>query len=170
MRGLRYLKTILPGILLGLATFLQPALANSPLLQNLATDSFETLDDHRREGQWLVVMIWAHDCEVCEREVGDYQDFHRRHADTDARVLGISLDGEQYRENARQFVDRHGLEYANLVGEPETVVGYYQVVTGSRWIGTPSFLIFDPDGELRAKQAGAVEVEIVENFIADGKQ
>ncbi len=65
-----------------------------------------------------------------------------------------------------EFVGRHELRFDNLIGEPEVVAGYYQLASGSRWIGTPSFLIFAPDGELMAKQAGAVEVDIVENFIA----
>ena len=168
MRSNRYPKSVLTAILLTFATLLQPspAYASSPMLQNLATDSFETLADHQNPGQWLVVMIWAHDCEVCEREVGDYQRFHERHAAGDARVLGITLDGEGYRQQALDFVSRHKLGFANLLGEPDTVAGYYEIVTGSRWVGTPSFLIFGPDGELRAKQVGAVEVEIVENFIS----
>ena len=168
MLFVRYLRPGLAGILLGLAFAGQPLAlsANSPLLQNLETGSHETIDDYQQDGRWLIVMIWAHDCEVCEREVGDYQRFHRRHSEGDARVLGITLDGEQYKQAALEFVGKHELEFVNLIGEPETVAGYYQVVTGSRWIGTPSFLIFGPDGELKAKQAGAVEVEIVENFIS----
>lgn len=147
-------------------TLLPNAGAGSPLLQNLATDDYETVPDQQREGQWLIVMIWAHDCEICEREVGDYEQFHQRHADGKARVLGVTLDGADFKSRALDFVRRHDLSFTNLIGEPAAVAGYYQIVTGSRWIGTPSFLIFGPDGELKAKQAGAVEVEIVENFIA----
>ncbi|MFZ9039120.1 MAG: peroxiredoxin family protein [Gammaproteobacteria bacterium] len=140
--------------------------ASSPLFQNLKTSAFETIDDYRQPGKWVVVMIWAHDCQICEREVGDYQRFHRNHADDDAIVLGITLDGEERKQSALDFVARHELKFENLIGEPEVVAGYYQLTTGSRWVGTPSFLIIAPDGELMAKQAGAVEVEIVENFIA----
>ena len=139
--------------------------ASSPLFQNLKTSAFETIDDYRQPGKWVVVMIWAHDCQICEREVGDYQRFHLKHADDDAIVLGITLDGEERKQSALDFVARHELEFENLIGEPGVVAGYYQLITGSRWVGTPSFLIFAPDGELMAKQAGAVEVEIVENFI-----
>jgi peroxiredoxin len=142
------------------------AAAASPLLQNLATDAYETIGDHQREGQWLIVMVWAHDCEICEREVGDYQRYHQNGAGGNASVVGVTLDGEHYKKQALDFVRRHQLSFTNLIGEPETVAGYYEIVTGSRWIGTPSFLIFGPDGELKAKQVGAVEVEIVENFIA----
>ena len=140
--------------------------ASSPLFQNLKSGAFETIDDHNQQGKWLVVMIWAHDCEVCEREVGDYQRFHQKHADNNAVVLGVTLDGAARQQAAVDFVARHQLKFENLIAEPEVVAAYYQITTGSKWIGTPSFLIFGPDGELKAKQVGAVETDIVEAFIA----
>ncbi len=157
-------KFVLALLLLGFAV--ATVKASSPLFQNLNTKAFETIDDYRQPDKWIIVMIWAHDCQICEREVGEYQRFHQTHADDDAIVLGITLDGEERKQKALDFVARHELEFENLIGEPEVVAGYYQLTTGSRWVGTPSFLIFAPDGELMAKQAGAVEVEIVENFIA----
>jgi len=143
--------------------------AASPIFQNLQSGEFVTIDDYREPGKWLVVMIWAHDCPVCEEEVGGYHRFHQRHAGDDALVLGITLDGAGGRSQAQEFVARHAPGFDNLIGEPEVVAGYYQIATGSRWVGTPSFLIFDADGELRAKQAGAVEAAIVENFIAQSR-
>ena len=140
--------------------------AGSPLFENLKSGAFETIDDHNQQDKWLVVMIWAHDCEVCEREVDDYQRFHRKHSDNNATVLGVTLDGVARQQAAVDFVTRHQLEFENLIAEPEVVAAYYQITTGSRWVGTPSFLIFGPDGELKAKQVGAVETGVVEAFIA----
>ena len=140
--------------------------ANSPFFQNLKSDAFETIDNHSQEGRWLIVMIWAHDCEICEREVGDYQRFHQNHAGSDAMVLGITLDGAERKQAAVDFVTRHQLNFENLIAEPEVVTAYYQITTGSQWIGTPSFLVFGPDGALMAKQAGAVPTDLIEQFIA----
>jgi peroxiredoxin len=142
------------------------ATASSPFFQNLKSDTFETIDNHSQEGKWLIVMIWAHDCEICEREVEDYQRFHQNHAGNDASVLGITLDGDERKQAAIDFVARHQLDFENLIAEPEVVAAYYQVTTGSKWVGTPSFLIFGPGGELMAKQAGAVHTELIEQFIA----
>ena len=163
-----FLKSILATLLLCCAVTVVNA--SSPLFQNLNSNAFETIDEYRQPDKWIIVMIWAHDCQICEREVGDYQRFHQTHADDDAIVLGITLDGEERKQNALDFVARHELEFENLIGEPEVVAGYYQLTTGSRWVGTPSFLIFAPDGELMAKQVGAVEVEIVEDFISANAQ
>lgn len=163
IKPLKSLRLLVLPILFAVAA---AADARSPLFQDLQSGEFKTIDDYREPGRWLVVMIWAHDCQVCEEEVDDYDLFHQRHSNKDATVLGITLDGEQRKTQALEFVRRHRLGFDSLIGEPETVATYYQVVTGSRWVGTPSFLIFGPGGELRAKQAGAVEVEIVEEFIA----
>ena len=157
------LRGILPTLLL-LAVL--PVWAASPLFQNLASNAFETADNYREPGKWLVVMIWASDCEVCRREMGSYQQFHEQHRQQDARVLGITLDGLQGMEDAREFIAEHGVDFNNLIGEAEAVTAYYRVLTGSPWIGTPSFLIYGPDGTLMAKQAGAVPVDLIEQFIA----
>lgn len=146
--------------------FATPALSSSPLFQNLKSGTFEPIENHSQQGKWLIVMIWAHDCEICEREADDYQRFHRKHADNNARVLGVTLDGAARQQAAVDFVARHQLNFENLIAEPEVVAAYYQITTGSKWIGTPSFLIFGPDGELKAKQTGAVETGVVEAFIA----
>ena len=153
-------------LFLALLLVAPPVPAGSPLLQNLESDAFETIDDHREPGKWLVVMIWASDCEICRREVGSYQRFHQRHKPRDARVLGITMDGAQRKEAARGFVAEHGVGFNNLLGEPEAVAAYFQALTGSRWVGTPTFLIYGPDGALLAKQTGAVPVDLIEQFIA----
>lgn len=140
--------------------------AGSPLFENLKSGAFETIENHSQQGKWLIVMIWAHDCEICEREVDDYQRFHRKHAENNAIVLGVTLDGAARQQAAVDFVARHQLNFENLIAEPEVVATYYQITTGSKWIGTPSFLIFGPDSELKAKQVGAVETGVVEAFIA----
>lgn len=158
---------LVSAVLLALVCILDsgPAVA-SPGFKNLLNGVADTIDAHRVDGQWLVVMIWASDCEVCDREIESYQAFHDRHRGATASVLGISLDGGTKLDDALQFVAGHKIRFANLIGEPETVVDYYQKLTGSRWIGTPTFLFFGPDGEIRAKQVGAVPPELVEEFIA----
>ena len=54
----------------------------------------QNLKSYTGKGKWLIVMMWASDCYICNREAHQYVDFHLVHADEDATVLGISLDGE----------------------------------------------------------------------------
>ncbi|MFK5913688.1 MAG: TlpA disulfide reductase family protein [Woeseiaceae bacterium] len=126
----------------------------------------QTLENYTGKGKWLIVMMWASDCHICNREAHEYVDFHLIHSDTDATVLGISLDGEEKKKEAEKFIKKHMVDFPNLIAEPETVSQLYQELTGEFFAGTPSFLIFSPKGELKAAQAGAVPTKLIEDFIA----
>ncbi len=147
--------------------------ALSPVLAENAT-GFQTLDGKDRniesylgQGQWLVVMLWAHDCHVCNQEAEQYAQFHDDHVDEGAAVLGISIDGLEEREAAQRFVARHDLPFPSLIAETEVVMRWYRGQTGTRFLGTPTLLIYAPDGKLKAAQAGAVPVEVIEQFIVE---
>ena len=124
------------------------------------------LEDYTGKGEWLVVMIWASDCHICNAEAASYARFHESQRDDGVGVLGISMDGEEKKEAALAFIERHGLPFPNLIGEPGMVGLYYASLTKESLRGTPSFLIFDPSGELAAAQAGAVPPEAITRFIA----
>lgn len=125
-----------------------------------------TLDQHAGKHKWLIVMFWAHDCGVCNKEAHEYLAFHNKHKNKDATVLGVSLDGKAGLGVAKEFVARHKLTFPNLIGEPNTISTMYFHETGEAWFGTPTFMIYNPDGGLVAKQAGAVPVPIIEEFMA----
>jgi len=125
------------------------------------------LENYIGKGKWVVVKIWAHDCHVCNTEAEAYVDFHNRHKDSDAVMLGISMDGKVKLKKANAFLRRHEIPYTSLLGEPEAVAGYYQQKTGSPWIGTPTFMIFSPSGKLVAETAGAIPPTLIEQFMSE---
>ena len=137
--------------------------ADSNFLESSDSDSIQ---DHLTVGKWNVVMIWAHDCVACNQEAADYAALHSRHTGKTAEVLGISMDGENFRTEARKFVERHNLTFPSLLLEPEELVSYYESMTQTPWIGTPSYMIFDPQGNLAAKQAGAIPAHLIDQFLA----
>ena len=124
-----------------------------------------TIESYAGDGRWLVVMVWAHNCHVCNQEAEAYAQFHEAHADSDAHVIGVSLDGAANRADAEAFIARHDLPFPNLIGEPEQVMLKYLILTQSQFRGTPSILLYGPDGTLRAAQAGAVPVTSIEAYI-----
>ena len=137
------------------------------------TTVFQTLDGdesslerHLGQGKWSVIMMWAHDCHVCNQEAESYAQFHEAHRETDAHVLGVSLDGAANRAGAEAFIERHDLPFPNLIGEPQRVMLKYLMLTQSQFRGTPSILLYDPAGKLRAAQAGAVPTASIEAYIA----
>ena len=125
----------------------------------------QVLENYLGKGKWLIVMMWASDCHICNREAHQYVDFHMIHSDNDATVLGISLDGESRKKEAEAFIKRHSVDFPNLIAEPEHVANFYRQATGQYFAGTPTFLIYSPDGELKAAQAGAVPTALIEDFI-----
>ena len=124
------------------------------------------LEDYTGNGKWLVVMIWASDCHICNQEAAAYARFHEAQREKGVGVLGISMDGDERKGAALAFVDRHALPFPNLIGEPGMISLYYAAMTQEPLRGTPTFLVYDPDGELAAAQAGAVSPQAIEKFIA----
>jgi thiol-disulfide isomerase/thioredoxin len=125
-----------------------------------------TFDEHKTPGEWTVVMIWASDCHVCNQEAGQYSTFQSAHAGNDANILGISIDGRQGKADAEAFIKRNGVIFPSLIGDVETVARWYQLKTGESFRATPTFVLFDPQGEVRAAQPGAVPTDVIEKFIA----
>ena len=125
----------------------------------------QKVENYLGKGKWTIVMMWASDCHICNREAHQYVDFHMIHSDTDATVLGISLDGESRKKEAEKFIKKHSVDFPNLIAEPEPVSSFYQKLTGQFFSGTPTFLIYSPTGELKAAQAGAVPTALIEDFM-----
>lgn len=123
------------------------------------------ISDYAGKGKWLVVMLWASDCPVCNREAPNYEAFNEKHKNKDAQVIGVSLDGQANVKDAKEFVKRHGVKFPNLVGEPQNVARMYKDLTGEDWVGTPTFMVYNPKGELLGSQVGGVPVKVIEDFI-----
>lgn len=138
--------------------------ARSAELSTLKTGP-SALVDYQEQGKWLIVMLWASDCVACNNEAHQYVTFHEFHHKTDAKVLGISLDGSD-RAAAQGFIEKHGVPFPNLITDFTTGSRWFENLTGQQFWGTPGFLIYDPAGELRAQQIGAVPVNLIEDFIA----
>lgn len=130
----------------------------------------QDIESYTGDGRWLVVMVWAHNCHVCNQEAAAYARFHTEHQGSDAAVLGLSLDGLEQKAEAAAFIARHDLPFPSLIGEPEVGMLKYMMLTGEQFRGTPSILLYAPDGTLKAAQAGAVPVASIEAYIARNTQ
>lgn len=147
------------------ALLLLVQLATAAQLQDL-DGTARQLSDYAGKGKWLIVMIWASDCLICNKEAAHYEDFYQKHRNKDATVLGISVDGLLQVAAARQFIQAHKLTFPNLIGELEQVGLMVEDASGMQWVGTPTFLIYNPAGELKVADSGAVPVSLIEDYIA----
>lgn len=131
---------------------------------------YHLLEDEIASDKWTLLALWRSDCHVCNEEIDEIIRFHHDNAGHRAVVLGLALDGMAGRSDALAFIERHGVNFPNLITDEHNAAAIYQQVTGEPWIGTPTFLIFAPDGELAAKQVGGVTQKLVEDFIAGAER
>ncbi len=139
--------------------------AAEPIRFTSADGKSHLLNEYLGKGKWTIAMIWASDCQICNKEAPNYEAFHNKHKDKDAVMLGISMDGKEGMKDALGFINKHKLTFTNLVGEGEDIGAMFYDMTGVNFAGTPTFLIFDPKGELKVQQIGAVPVEMIEDFL-----
>ena len=114
-------------------------------------------------GKWVIVVLWAHDCRICAKEIHNMNAFHSAHKDKDAIVLGVTIDGAELIDRARRFASNHKLLFTNLVAEPDEEV--ILRFGGGRFIGTPTHYFYEPKGRIVGRKIGPLSGEDVEAFI-----
>ena len=140
------------------------ALAKSPdILMKDLNGKERNVGEFIGQGKWTVVMVWAHNCPVCNAEVYQMTFFHDAHRKKDATVLGISIDGYGNKKKAQNFIDEHQVNFPNLITEPDPSI--LAKFGGGPFIGTPTFYIYAPDGTLVATKIGPTTQEEVEDFM-----
>lgn len=144
-------------------------LAASPDIPMRAPDgAVRNVNEIIGKGKWTVVVAWAHDCHICGREIHEMSAFHNAHKDKDATVLGVSVDGFDKAELAKGFIAKHKLPFPNLIAEPQQEV--MMKFGAGRFIGTPTFYVFNPSGKIVGQNVGPVSREEMETFIAEPDQ
>jgi len=119
------------------------------------------------QGKWTLVMLWAHNCPVCNREVDDISFFYDAHKKKDVNVLGVSVDGPSQIAKARAFVDDHLVDFPNLIIEPASQ--QIEKFGGGPFVGTPTFYVYSPEGKLVAQNVGAISVQALNKFLVKQK-
>ena len=115
------------------------------------------------QGKWVIVNYWATWCTPCQEEIPDLVEFHDRHKDDDAVVIGINFEdiGE---EQLTAFVDSFLISYPILRSEPLAVTPLGAIS------GLPTTYIIAPDGSPVARQVGPVTGKQLEDYIARKKK
>jgi thiol-disulfide isomerase/thioredoxin len=115
-----------------------------------------TLSEYR--GKWVVINFWATTCPPCIKEMPELSDFHDRHKDHDAVVLG--MDFEDIRPSwIRRFLDSVHVTYPILPwgASPATPFGLV--------IALPTTYIISPEGKMVAQQVGPMTAADIEAYI-----
>lgn len=127
---------------------------DSVLSASLPDSYWDNLDGGQNQlGEWrgkaLIVNHWATWCEPCRKEIPMFMEFRQQYADSGLELIGIAHDGE---DEVRRYVDSMGMDY------PQLLAGKGM---GQKWMAElgnngslPFTLIFDREGNLRAKKLG----------------
>lgn len=123
------------------------------------------LSQYLGQSKWTIVGIWAPRCRYCHQEMPERERLHRSRS-ADINVIGIAVDfptmGYAKPDEVRAFVRRHRLSYPILLADG----GVAAMLGGGELIGTPTTLLFNPRGELVARQPGRVSNKVIEDYIA----
>ena len=127
-------------------------------------DEFERLDGAGSGsisdygGRWVLVNFWASWCGPCRDEAPALQDFHEEHSERGLVVLGIDLDDNT--DDARAFVEEHGLTYPQL---READGRKRRELWGMT--GFPESFLVSPSGELALIRRGPVTAEYLSSEV-----
>ncbi len=123
------------------------------------------IGDKIGKGKWVLVMFWATDCAICKMQEPTISSFHEARSEIDAEVIGISIDGPDKMDEVKQYLKENKLSYPNYVSDVISVSFNYNAITQSQFRGTPTYMLFNPEGKLLGDNPGPIGLEALENFI-----
>ena len=80
-------------------------------------------------------------------------------------VLGVSLDGYDQSEKIKVYQTAHAQNFPSVMADSQDFIDKYQRTTGEKFTGTPTYLVYDAKGSLRAYIDGLVSIADIENYI-----
>jgi cytochrome c biogenesis protein CcmG/thiol:disulfide interchange protein DsbE len=119
-------------------------------LDRLDRDGQLSIDDLK--GKAVVVNFWASWCIPCRDEAPVLQQTYERYRDQGLVVLGVDVN--DFKQDARRFMERHGITYPVVYDGKGSTVGRWGVRA------FPETFFVDRSGKLVGERiAGAVDIE-----------
>lgn len=118
--------------------------------------NLHTLAEHR--GKWVVVNFWATTCPPCIKEMPELSDFHDRHKDSDAVVLGVNFEDIRL-SWMRAFLNSVNVTYPILPWGTSPATPFGMI------IALPTTFIVSPSGTSVARYTGEIKAADIEAYI-----
>lgn len=147
------------------ASLIVSSAANSMEMQSVESGETLSLEDLTGNGKWTLVMFWASTCHICKLQKPDMSAFHEKHKDSKAEVVGIAMDGMERIDDIKRYISETKPSFPSYVADGIIVSSYYFGMTEETLRGTPTYLLFNPEGELLGSNPGLLSVEAIESFI-----
>jgi thiol-disulfide isomerase/thioredoxin len=120
-----------------------------------------SLSDYR--GKWVIVNYWATWCPPCLEEIPELVEFHEKHKNLDAVVLGINFE-EVDTKFLRTFVDEYLISYPVLRGDVDAPLPFGPIQ------GLPTTVIIAPDGKMVTMKVGGITLKKLEDVLNQEKK
>ena len=128
----------------------------------------DSINDHIGKDKWTIVEVWSSDCPACRMHMPEMVEFDGKLKN--ARILGISLDGQRGKGDAEDFIAEFGMKFPTILTNSIEMNIWMEQSIGESLRGTPTFILFDPKGMLVAAQPGFVAVSSLEQFITENSE
>ncbi|MCF6190623.1 MAG: TlpA family protein disulfide reductase [Cocleimonas sp.] len=148
------------------------------LLTSLASQSASAFTDlngkqdsiinHIGKDKWTIVEVWESNCAACRMHMPEMVKFDGKLKN--ARLLGVSLDGQKGIDAAEDFIMEYNIKFPTIITNYVEMNVWMQQSIGESLVGTPTFILFDPEGKLVAAQPGIVSIESLETFISENSK
>jgi len=152
-------------VLLAVSLACASATVSAMEIQSVDTGEDLNLDDLTGNGKWTLVMLWATNCHICHLQKPEMSAFHDKHKDTDAEVIGIALDGHEGLNKVKAYIEENKPSFPSYIANSAIIASYYFGMTEDNLRGTPTYLLFSPEGELLGNNPGRLSVDAIESFI-----
>lgn len=162
------MRQFIKGWLLGLGMLMcvQANAASPDISLNDVQGKPHHFSEYIGRGHWTVLVVWGPRCPPCVEEMPDLQTFHDAHKKDKAIVLGVAVDfpsfGQARRDEVAKFMQDYLISFPVLLGDAESFTRF----GGADLTGVPTTVIYDRNGAMVARHIGAVNRQLVENFIA----
>lgn len=128
----------------------------------------DSIMNHIGKDKWTIVEVWESNCAACRMHMPDMVKFDGKLKN--ARILGIALDGKRGIDDIEDFIAEYDVQFPTIVTNFVEMNIWMQQSIGESLVGTPTFILFDPEGKLVAAQPGIVSTASLEKFITDNSK
>lgn len=108
------------------------------------------------EDEWIIVMLWSHDCIPCERQKPLLSNFSKENQGKGISVVGLSSDDKEYHGKARGILEKGNTHFANYLYGGNSFSDDFKKLTGRAFIGTPTYIVYDSAGAIDGIHFGTI--------------
>ena len=123
----------------------------------------DSINNHIGKNKWTILEIWESSCGACRMHMPEMVKFDGKLKN--ARILGVTLDGQDGIDDAEDFIAEFNVKFPTIVTNYVEMNIWMEQSIGESLRGTPTFILFDPEGKLVAAQPGIVATTSLEKFI-----